>query len=73
MNKLVLETPTMSRKGVYNALLAALESMVLCTVQKVVDSPVFTGKFSDTFIYHRGFITWVADLVSLEQQSLRTK
>lgn len=63
VNKLVLETLTANKKGVNNRLSAALETLGIRTVQKVVNPPEFISRFSDDVIDNPRFITPVAALV----------
>lgn len=70
MNKLVLETLITNLNGVDNRVSAAMETLVLHTVRKVVRSLEFMSPFSDAVIDNLGFITQVAALVRFKQRGL---
>lgn len=72
-SNLVFRTPTANQKGVDNHLLAALETLVVCTVHKVVNSSEFMSRFSDAVIDRLWFVALVAISIKLKHQNLVTK
>lgn len=60
LSKLVLETLTSSLEGVDNLVSTTLETLVLHTVRKVVNSREFVRQFLDAVLDKHGFINPVA-------------
>lgn len=68
MTKFVRDTLPAQHKGVDNPLLAALEQLIKCNVEKRVRSPQTYAEIAVVIIDNRRFITLIAALVKSEQQ-----
>lgn len=73
VNKLVLETVTANQEGLNNRLSAALETLVVRIVHKVVNASEFVSRFSDAVINSPGCIAPVVALVKMEHRKLVTE
>lgn len=73
INRLVQETLTEIHKGVHNRPLEALETLLVHTVHKTVNSPEFISRYLVPVIDNPRFTAPVVVLVNLEQQKLVPK
>lgn len=70
VNKLVLESLTANKKGIYNCLLVVLEVLVINSVHKVVNSPEFMIQSLNAVIRNPGFIAAMVACDKSEQRKL---